>query len=312
MQAHASSLLPLSSHESLLPTVEQRMLALANLGTKNNTNSQSSTGQNTSAKAAVYHLIQGGQRIRARLALHAGLSLGMSAHDAVTIATTAELLHNASLVHDDLQDRDLTRRNQTTVWAKYGEAVAICTGDLLLSAAYGALASFSQVQYLPFMMTLIYARTAAAIGGQCADIASREHTINSMSVYEQIVIAKSGALLSMPLELALMGTGRMDASANARRATDAFAVAYQILDDLNDFTSDSGQHGKPLALNALRVLQASQHASPPDVARQLSLQYLNASRVAADTIPNGAGRLLGELAQGLAQKLAAPQQVGSR
>ena len=58
------------------------------------------------AAAAAYHLGAGGRRIRARLALDAGSCLGLSARDAVAIASTCELLHNASLVHDDLQDRD--------------------------------------------------------------------------------------------------------------------------------------------------------------------------------------------------------------
>jgi geranylgeranyl pyrophosphate synthase len=307
MHALASLRLHSSSIDQGLAVVQERMLALANFRAPNNADTAGAIGHNHPAEAAAYHLATGGQQIRARLALHAGLSLGMSEPDAVSIAACAELVHNASLVHDDLQDRDLVRRNQPTVWARFGESVAICAGDLLLSAAYAALASFSRAQHLPFMMTLTYERTAAAIAGQCADIASREHTIISMSVYEQIVIAKSGALLSMPLELALIGAGHLQASASVRRATDAFAMGYQILDDLSDFASDAGQHGKPHALNAVRVLQASGHAAAHAQARRLGLQYLTSAAVAAEALPNGVGKLLGEIAR----KLATPLQVGS-
>ena len=61
-------------------------------------------------EAASYHLRTGGNRVRAQLALHAGRALGLGVSDAVTLATTCELLHNASLIHDDLQDLDEVRR----------------------------------------------------------------------------------------------------------------------------------------------------------------------------------------------------------
>ena len=60
----------------------------------------------TAADVGRYHLKSGGQRMRARLALHASVALGLSQADAVSIAAAVELLHNASLIHDDLQDRD--------------------------------------------------------------------------------------------------------------------------------------------------------------------------------------------------------------
>ena len=71
--------------------------------------------------------------------MHAGLALGLSEPDVLCLAASAELLHNASLVHDDLQDQDGMRRGAPAVWKKYGSNVAICTGDLMLSAAYAAL-----------------------------------------------------------------------------------------------------------------------------------------------------------------------------
>ena len=68
---------------------------------------ESSAGK--AVAAALYHLRSGGRRIRARLAIHASLSLGLSSADALALASTVELLHNASLVHDDLQDDSLLR-----------------------------------------------------------------------------------------------------------------------------------------------------------------------------------------------------------
>ena len=124
--------------------------------------------QVTARSAARYHLSAGGSRVRARLAVAASLALGLSKADAVHIASCAELLHNASLVHDDIQDRDVIRRGQAAVWSKYGSNLAICTGDLLLSAAYSVLCRFSQPLFLPAMLALVHQRTAVAIDGQCA------------------------------------------------------------------------------------------------------------------------------------------------
>jgi geranylgeranyl pyrophosphate synthase len=66
---------------------------------------------------------QGGRRIRARFAVHASLSLGLSLADASVLAATVELLHNASLVHDDLQDDDLLRHGVRTVGAVFGLSI---------------------------------------------------------------------------------------------------------------------------------------------------------------------------------------------
>jgi len=95
------------------------------------------TGVSATLRAARYHLEAGGQRVRARLALHACEALGVVGDQAVRLAACVELLHNASLVHDDLQDKEKLRRGLPTVCAAFGPDVALCTGDLLLSAAYG-------------------------------------------------------------------------------------------------------------------------------------------------------------------------------
>ena len=85
------------------------------------------------------HLDTGGKRLRARLALASCQALGGTAEDAVDWAAAVELLHNASLIHDDIQDGDRTRRGRPALWTKYGAAQAINTGDLLLMLPFRAL-----------------------------------------------------------------------------------------------------------------------------------------------------------------------------
>ncbi|MEO1174347.1 MAG: polyprenyl synthetase family protein, partial [Myxococcota bacterium] len=78
------------------------------------------------------HLSTGGKRIRARLALAAADALGATADSSIPWAAACELLHNATLIHDDLQDGDELRRGQPTAWVRHGMPSAINAGDLLL------------------------------------------------------------------------------------------------------------------------------------------------------------------------------------
>ena len=258
-----------------------------------------------SARAAVGHLAAGGQRVRARLALGAGVALDLASQDSIALAATAELLHNASLVHDDLQDREILRRGNPTVWAAYGDEVAICTGDLLLSAAYGALAAISDTRLLPDLITLVHARTALVVRGQCAEFSAKGQQVTDMAVYERIAVGKSGALLSLPLELALAAAGEKKWMGEARRAAEAFGIGYQIMDDMEDVESDAARADGPRAVNALLVLRAAGHGlNAKAVAREIGLRHLHTAITLADRLPNGAGAFLRCLALALCQRLS--------
>jgi len=256
--------------------------------------------QATARSAASYHLGAGGRRVRARLALAAGLALGLSRADAVYIASCAELLHNASLIHDDIQDRDVIRRGQAAVWSKFGSNLAICTGDLLLSAAYGVLCRFSQPLLLPSMLALLHQRTAVAIDGQCADLATLGGQSEDLPAYLRIVTAKSGALLSLPLELALLAADHAKAATMARRSCESLAVSYQILDDLQDLPADSasaeGCVDQTQSLNIVFVLlnpndrnSLVSRAQAIASAKALAHEYLTLCEAQAIQLPRGSG-----------------------
>jgi geranylgeranyl pyrophosphate synthase len=244
------------------------------------------------ALAAAYHLGSGGQRVRGRLALSSGLALGLSKRDALCIAAAAELLHNASLVHDDLQDCDAERHGQPAVWLKFGANVAVCTGDLMLSAAYAALCGVEKVQLLPALLALVHERVASAIAGQCADLNAAASAVEDAVAYQRIAVAKSGALLGLPLELALVASGHSAQAAHARAAAQAFSVGYQIVDDLADVALDS-QTG---ALNIVFVLrQAGLGDGAQAQARQCGLEHLDRAIAMANELPRESGALLTEL-----------------
>lgn len=261
-------------------------------------------------EAAAYHLQLGGHRIRARLALAACASLGVNETNAVALAAAVELLHNASLVHDDLQDEDLIRRGSKAVWAQFGSNVAICTGDLMLSAAYAAIAQTQCYALIPELLKQMHAKVSYAIKGQCSDLLLDSKTLN-LKTYEDIAFSKSGALLSLPIELALIAGGKKEWVTQARQAADDFAVAYQIYDDIEDFEKDSSGDCIHHA-NILLVLQSDPSCiNSYQAALDLGLLKLEQATNACNNLPMNSGHLLAELAQKLSNQLKATTPISS-
>jgi geranylgeranyl pyrophosphate synthase len=254
-------------------------------------------GAGDAGTAAAHHLSAGGARVRARLALHAGRALQRPESECIAIAAACELLHNASLVHDDLQDRDQRRRGQAAVWHRYGDAVAICVGDLMLSAAYAALGGAGAAA--AGLSIRMHRRVAEVIGGQCSDLALQGGISTSLEDYERIASGKSAPLLVLPLEMALMLAGREDAVGAAAAAGSLFAIGYQVADDLQDADQDAASR----ELNIVSVLSASGEAAPHDRARDLAILRFRQAHAAAAGLPSGSGGLLAIQASERAERL---------
>jgi len=296
------------TRQSLI-AVERQMLAIVR-----SSNDFDSFAPCQAVAAASYHLGSGGQRVRARLALHAGSSLGLVPEDSQTLAAACELLHNASLIHDDLHDRDIQRRGQPSVWYKFGDDVAICAGDLLLSASYVALSQFDRVARLPELFALMHSRVAGAVRGQCTEL--RAPMLSGMNIddFKKIALAKSGALLSLPTELALLATGNSHASSQARQAAESFAIGYQIYDDLLDVERDAARdavknpdqnhHGNSSVCNIVLILQSDPAcANARDAAVEIGLQHLLLAASASTALPSLSGGALHSMAMQLHEKL---------
>lgn len=237
------------------------------------------------ARAVRHHLEAGGRRLRARLAWSCARALAIEPDDTVALAAACELLHNASLVHDDLQDRDAVRRDRPAVWRAFGDDVALLGGDLLLSAAHGALARIATAPDLGALLHLVHERTAEAISGQAADLA---RTAKDLAGYEAVVAGESGALLSLPLELP-MALARLDRHRpTARRAADAFALGYQIADDLDDVDSD-GRGGANLV--ALLAPTHGRMGAERRAVERATEALVDAIEL-AETLPRGTGTVL--------------------
>jgi geranylgeranyl pyrophosphate synthase len=269
---------------------------------------QTPISASTKIQEAVFHHLQsGGQRLRARLAISAGKAVGLKENDCITIAAVVELLHNASLIHDDVQDRDEFRRGHQAVWSKFGSDIAICCGDLFLSASYAALANVSKADALANMYKTVHQRSSEAIFGQCADLSITPDQMR-LDTYLAIVRAKSGALLSLPLELVFLLGGQNNAIQCTERACKDFAVGFQIYDDLLDFEVDqrqaNGSAKEREALNIVSVFELMDDGldtafDSKRLAKDLATEYLLRAEASLGQLPVQSGAMLSECSQNI-------------
>ncbi len=255
-------------------------------------------------QAIAHHLESGGGRTRARIAIGTGNALMLQADDTVAIAAASELLHNASLIHDDLQDDSSSRRGTDAVWSKFGANVAICAGDLLVSAAYGALASRADSTRVAELSLLMHEATARVINGQAEDLAAQAKGVENIVSYKSIARGKSGPLLSLPVELALTAAGFPDYVPMAREATEQLAIAYQIADDLEDEYADSCATGLG-CLNAVNILRNTGCADPREAARTQAAQALREAIRYSTYLPQESGEPILRCIEAVKAKLRA-------
>jgi len=244
--------------------------------------------------AARYHLTAGGARVRARIGLDAAIALGLSPTAALACASAPELLHNASLIHDDLQDGDAVRRRMPAVWSRYGRDAAISSGDLLISAAYKAIALHPNAGAA---LCAMHDAVAVTIRGQAQDCSAKNPSSEDCA---GIAADKSGPLLALPVRLALIAADA-PGQEGAIRAGRAIAIAYQTLDDLIDRAADRATGATNICLS----LEAEGHdpAAASMVATARAQTALMSARQDACDLPNSAGAPLLTLITRLEAKL---------
>ena len=205
------------------------------------------------------HLATGGKRFRAQLAIEATHAMGGKVLDAVPLATACELVHNASLIHDDIQDGDAVRRGRPAVWAKYGTNQAINAGDLLLMLPFVALSEAELPAEIVTLLTGAMARRSIVTAcGQADELALRAgDSLGDWEHYMTVVRRKTGAFCGLPVEGAALIAGRSPAVATQLGDCAAeLGTLFQMRDDVLDLYGDKGRQargndlreGKPSAL----------------------------------------------------------------
>ncbi|GAA1316875.1 family 2 encapsulin nanocompartment cargo protein polyprenyl transferase [Pseudonocardia xinjiangensis] len=188
----------------------------------------------------------GGKAVRPALALlSAGVAGAGQVQDAVPAAVAVELVHDFSLLHDDVMDRDPTRRHRPTAWSVFGIGPAILAGDALLALAADVLAGSGHPaagQGVRMLTTTVQ----ELVEGQMSDLAFERRTDVGLAECLDMAEAKTGSLLGCACSLgALFGGGRPDEVARLRRFGRDIGLAFQVVDDLLGIWGDPRTTGKP-------------------------------------------------------------------
>jgi geranylgeranyl diphosphate synthase type II len=215
-----------------------------------------STSPESIHKAMRYSLFAGGKRIRPILCIAAAEAVSDSPDGIEPAACALELIHTYSLIHDDLPalDNDDLRRGRPTCHKVFGEAIAILTGDALLTLAFQVLAQLKGEPARNVRLTEELALAAGTvdgmIGGQVHDLEG-EGAHPTAALLEAIHRAKTGALLKASL---LMGGIYAGADKHQLHALSSYGehigLAFQIVDDMLDVEQSSEALGKTAGKDA--------------------------------------------------------------
>ncbi|HJS18202.1 MAG TPA: polyprenyl synthetase family protein [Anaerolineales bacterium] len=211
-------------------------------------------------RSALDHLLAaGGKRIRPTLGLLVGNMLGAPEEKLITLGASVEMLHTATLVHDDLIDGALLRRGMPTLNARWSPAATVLTGDFLFARAAKLAA---ETDYLPLMK--LFADTLATIvNGELTQMFSARGVIDRENYYQRIY-SKTASLFEMSaLAASMVATEDEEMRASMKTFGYEVGFAFQIVDDILDFTGEQSAVGKPIGsdlLNGLVTLPAIYYA----------------------------------------------------
>jgi geranylgeranyl diphosphate synthase, type I len=188
-----------------------------------------------------------GKRLRPTICFLACESFGSPPEDALPGALAVELVHNFSLVHDDIEDVSLTRRHRPTVWSIWGVPHGVNVGDGLFALAHLALTDAGLGSPLDRLCTRILATACVALcEGQFIDLAFQERPSLSLAQYLMMIGKKTGALFGCAAELgALLGGAPENAAGQLGAYGRTLGEVFQMQDDILGVWGEEAVTGKP-------------------------------------------------------------------
>jgi geranylgeranyl diphosphate synthase, type I len=186
----------------------------------------------------------GGKAIRPALTLLSAEAVGSDLEAALPAAVAVELVHNFSLLHDDVMDGDQTRRHRPTAWCVFGVPAAILAGDALLTLAFGVVAGCGRSTAATCTLTSALLRL---VDGQNADLALEKRATATVPESVEMAAGKTGALLGCACALgAAFGGADPEQAEVLRTFGEQLGLAFQHVDDLLGIWGDPAVTGKPL------------------------------------------------------------------
>jgi geranylgeranyl diphosphate synthase type I len=186
--------------------------------------------------------LSGGKRVRPTVTLLACETVGGAPCDAVDFAVGIELVHNASLVVDDIIDESDVRRGKPSAWAAFGHGSAVVASDGLMGEAFACFSSE------PRAMERVADAIVELGEGEATELVANP---DSEAAYMRLARRKTGALFRAAAELGgIAGEGDPDDVDALGRYAEHVGIAFQIRDDVLDETADADELGKPIGQDA--------------------------------------------------------------
>lgn len=198
--------------------------------------------------ASRYVIQAGGKRIRPRLTLLAYEAVGGSSlAEVIPIAAAVELVHTATLVHDDINDHGLLRRGRPTINARWGRTFALLTGDFLFTKVYQLMAPYGKLNE-EFAQA-----TVALVEGETLQAAAAKNGQLDRETYMRVIAKKTAVLFAMAAKVgAIFGKGTEAQSEALSQYGFNVGLAFQIVDDILDLIADSQQLGKTSGIDVVQ------------------------------------------------------------
>ncbi|MFP3948552.1 MAG: polyprenyl synthetase family protein [Longimicrobiales bacterium] len=213
-----------------------------------------------------YLLLMRGKLFRPTLLLLANEIGGEPSDDAVTLGAVVELVHLATLVHDDAVDHSVLRRGLPTVNSLWTHQVAIIMGDYLYSRSVTELARVGEMEHIEVLATAANEMSV----GEMRQLTSYDALDFSEGDYDRLIAAKTASLMAAACEMgAVSGIGRYRGP--LRRFGHNLGMAFQIADDILDYTGSEEVTGKPTGHDlrerkvTLPLVAAMERATPEEV-----------------------------------------------
>jgi geranylgeranyl diphosphate synthase type II len=199
-----------------------------------------------------YFLELGGKRLRPLLVLLSCRAVCGAHKQALPAAVAVELLHNFTLVHDDIMDQDSLRRGKSTVHTRWNEAVAILTGDGLIGLAYRIMLK-TPPETLPRVLDIFTEGVIKVCEGQAIDKDFEDRERVTLDEYFNMIEKKTGELIAISTELGgIIGKGDEEQVFALKQFGHSIGRAFQIQDDILDLTSTESVLGKDLGSDLAR------------------------------------------------------------
>ncbi|MCU0475539.1 MAG: polyprenyl synthetase family protein [Anaerolineae bacterium] len=241
--------------------------------------------------ASRHILAAGGKRYRPRLTVLAYLACGgKNPADVTDLAAALELVHTASVVHDDINDHGVMRRGRPSVNAIWGRTFALLTGDFLFTKVYELMAPHRDLN------VVLAEATVALVEGETLQAQAVKENRFTREVYMDIIARKTAALFKAG---AILGSRKAGAKPDVVEALALYGynigLAFQVIDDILDLTADSIQLGKTSGID---LDQGRGFAAVADKPVEDPMEAIKRKAFSGDTIQKGRdqARVLVEMA----------------